>query len=110
MQVGVHVCAVREHLAHRGAGNQSASGAAVALARLHVVRVEKVGVSFIQRLVVGVVRAQDERLEKPAYMRQVPFRRAYIFHRLDDVILRDERLAERFSELPDGPVALGPRG
>jgi hypothetical protein len=96
----VHVAAVGEDLRHRGARDVAALRAAVALPRLHVVRVEEEGVDRVQRPVAGRVRLQDEGLEEPARVREMPLRRADVGHRLHHVVLGGQPLAERSGEAP----------
>src|SRR5713101_2108783 len=52
-----------------------------------VIRVEEVSKCRIEHPVTGVESGQDKGLEKPRRMRQMPFRRADIGHRLDSLIL-----------------------
>jgi hypothetical protein len=110
LHVVVHVGAVVVHLLHRGARDVAALVAAVALARLDVVRVEQVGVLLVKRRIVGRVLAEDERLEEPADMRQVPLRGANVGHRLDDVVFRLQRLTKMLGELPHATIAIDERG
>ena len=116
----VHVRAILEHLAHGRARDEPAHRATVPLARLHVVRVEQIRVSRIRRHIFRRMRAEDERLEEPARMREMPLRRAHVGHAADDVILGIERLAQtlrlrahRFESLGErkrsGGVAFGAR-
>jgi hypothetical protein len=51
---------------------------------------------------------QDESVEKPARVRQVPFGRAGVRHRLDDVVFRFQRLAELFRKRAHLAVAVYP--
>src|ERR671936_1525250 len=64
------------------------------LARLHVVRVEEKRILRIERLVLGHIRREHERLEEPAGVREVPLRGTDVGHRADDVVLRLEWIAE----------------
>ncbi len=56
-----------------------------------IVGIEQVVVSRIQRLVAWQIRLEQKCLEKPADMRQVPFRRADVGHALDDVVFDLQR-------------------
>ena len=47
------------------------------------------------------MRVQQELLEKPGGMRAVPFGRAGIRHRLDDLVLGRQRRGESFGMRPD---------
>src|SRR5690606_37378885 len=47
---------------------------------------------------------QDECLEEPRRMREVPLGRADVLHRLYDVVLRRERLAEPLREPPHSRI------
>jgi hypothetical protein len=56
--------AIFEDFAHGGSRHEPAHRSTVALAGLHVVRIEEKGVARIRRHVLGRVRAEDERLEE----------------------------------------------
>ena len=75
-----------------------------------VIGVEQVGEGGVERPVGGVERLQQKGLEKPAGMRQMPFRRADVGHRLDRLILRSEVGGQGFAGAADQfePGALGP--
>ena len=49
-------------------------------------------------------RFQDQRLEKPAGVRQMPFKRTYFRHRLDAVIFDLQGRAERFAGGADARI------
>ena len=70
-----------------------------------VVGVKEVGVLRHLRLVTGQENFQDEGLKKPAGMREMPFGRADVGHRLHDEIFRLQRFAKTMRKLPDLPVA-----
>jgi hypothetical protein len=91
----VDVRTVGIDLRDRRARDEPALRTAVPLAGLHVVRVEQERVARVERHVPGVVRAEDERLEEPAGVREVPLGRARVGHRADDVVLDRQRLAQR---------------
>ncbi|MCY1362233.1 hypothetical protein D9M69_489380 [compost metagenome] len=78
----VHGLAVGQHLVQRRARQQSALRARMARADCFVIGVEQVAVVRVHRLIVGDARGQHEFLEEPGGVRQVPFRRAGVVHRL----------------------------
>ena len=63
------------------------------LARCYVVGIEKVRKARMKSTISGQKRAKQERLEEPARVCQMPLRRAYVVHGLDDVVLGFERCA-----------------
>ena len=103
----VHVGPEGVHLVDGGAADPAPPVPAVALAGLHVVGIEEVGVGLVRGLVAGEVGLQEEGLEEPAHVRQVPLGGADVLHRLDDVVLGGERLAELLRERPYRAVPVG---
>ena len=61
-------------------------------------------------LVVRYKFGQDEGLEKPRSVSKMPLRRTHIFHRLDDVVLYRQRLAQPLGQGADLAVAAGEAG
>src|SRR5438046_1893799 len=83
-------------------------GSRMARADRLVIGVEKIGKGRVERTVAGVERAEDEGLEKPAGVRQMPLRRAGVGHRLDRLVLGRQIGGQRLALAADGfePVAL----
>ena len=81
--------------------DQPAEVAPVHVARGIVVGVKKIGVLRNHRAVARHPNLQNEGLKKPAGVREMPFRRADVRHRLHDVIFRFERLTEAFGKIAD---------
>ena len=104
-QRGVDVAAIAQHL-RRGVGRVSSPRLRPRLpgARCLVVGIEAVGEAVIERCDSPArCGLQHERLEEPGGVRQVPFGGAGVVHRLDDLVLRAQRLGERERE----PARLG---
>ena len=70
-----------------------------------IVTVEQVFADRMKGTVAVGKRQQDEGLEEPAGMRQVPLGRAHRWHGLQAVVLYHQRLAQRQGRLADLPVA-----
>ena len=85
----VDVRAVAHHLVDGRSRQKAARRAIPARADGLVVRVEQVVIARVERLVAGA-RRQHEGLEEPGRVRQVPFDRATVGHRLRDEILDGE--------------------
>ena len=66
-----------------------------------VIRIEMVGVLWDLGAVALHPNLHDEGLEKPARVREMPFRRTHVRHRLHDVIFRLERAAKPRGEVAD---------
>ncbi|MNE62160.1 hypothetical protein D3C80_1574260 [compost metagenome] len=71
-----------------------------------VVGVEQVVVERLRRAVAGQEGLQQEGLEEPADMRQVPLRRADVGHALDHLILGGQRRADRLAGCTHLPETL----
>ena len=70
-----------------GAGQVAALVAGMAGAGADIIGIEQEGVVGVKRLVALAVLAEQELLEEPGGMGAVPFRRAGVRHRLDQLIL-----------------------
>ncbi len=102
---GVHVASVFHHLRHRGSRHVAALFAAVTLAGLHVIGVEQVIVSRVERLVAGQPLREHEGLPEPGCVRQVPFCWTHLVHGLDDEVLGGETLGQSLGGCPNRPVS-----
>ena len=110
LHVAVDPGAIGVHLAHGRAGDVSALVARMARAGLDVVRVEQEGVPGIEGLVPGEVGPEQEGLEEPGDVGQVPLGGADVLHRLHHAVLGRERLGEGLGAGADIPVAGGECG
>src|SRR5690606_24860434 len=75
-----------------------------------VVGVEQMAEGFVPEPVAWREGVQDELFEEPGRVREMPFRRARVGHRLHDVVLDRERLAERARPGPDVRIAFAHAG
>ncbi len=86
---------------------------ATAPADRFVIGVVEEAEKFVERLIAGQGGREQEGLEEPAHVGQVPLRRADVRHGLDQLVLGAERLREVEGPGPHGGVTphhLGPRG
>src|SRR5437763_1928796 len=90
---------IGEHVGHGWAREQAPPGARELLADTVVIRIEENLVVRVERLVAGFPPRQNERLKKPSRVCQMPSRRARVRHRLDDVVLDRQRLAQSLTQL-----------
>ncbi|MNP16199.1 hypothetical protein D3C76_1085860 [compost metagenome] len=97
------------HLGHPGSRDQPPPRAGEGRAVGFVVGVEQVVVERFRRAVAGQEGLEDEGLEEPGDMRQVPFRRADVGHALDHMVLGAERGADRLAGRAYALVALRQR-
>ena len=102
----VHSGPVGPDLLHGGAGEISTAGPTVPLSGLYVVGVEQEGVALVVQAIAGEVGNEDEGLEEPGRVREVPLRRAHVGHGLDHLILRGEAPGQVPTLLADGAVTL----
>jgi hypothetical protein len=84
---GVDMPAIGGDLLSAGAGQVAALVAGVPRSGADVIRIEQIGVIRVKGFVAPDVFAEQELLEEPGGMGAVPFRRARIRHRLDQLIL-----------------------
>ncbi|GAC1645787.1 MAG: hypothetical protein NVS9B15_03500 [Acidobacteriaceae bacterium] len=89
--VAVHVGAVVHNLLLRRPGEKSSAGAIRVFANLFVVGVEDPDEVFIERLVYRQMRTQQECLEEPGGMCEMPFDRASVGHGLKHLVFGAER-------------------
>ena len=85
----------------------AALGARVHVADRVVVRVEDPLVTIVDGRVAGLPRAEDEALEEPGRVPQVPLRRARFDARLDDLVLDGERRRELERRVAHRAVPVG---
>ena len=78
----VHSSAVELHIGERRPGDQPALSSRVHVAHTLVVAVEQHAECRVERLEIGLEALKDERLEKPGQVREVPFGRTGVGHRL----------------------------
>ena len=88
---GVDMPAVGGDLVGARTGQMAALVAGVARAGADIVGIEQIGVIGVKRLVARAVLAEQELLEEPGGMGAVPFRRARVRHRLDQLVLGRQR-------------------
>src|SRR5262249_36810226 len=89
-----------------GAGQQAALRARMLRADLLVVRVEQLAESGVKGSVVRARSSQDEGLEEPARMGEVPLRGAGIVHRLHLAVLGRERRPQLLGERSHRAIAV----
>jgi hypothetical protein len=85
---GIDVPAIGGDLVGAGAGQVAALMAGVPGAGADVIGIEQEGVVGMEDLVALAVLAEQELLEEPGGMRAMPFGRAGVRHRLDQLVLR----------------------
>src|SRR5512144_1846893 len=83
--------AVGAHLVARGARQQAALRSWMARADALVIGVEAIFEALVEHAIAGQEALQEEGLEEPGGMREVPLGRACIVHRLDDLVLIAQR-------------------
>ena len=91
---GIDVSAIVGNFAGIGPGDKPALRARLPRPRRDVIGIEQIGKALIERFVIRRKRTQQKLLEKPGRVRPMPFGRAGVRHRLDDLILgRQQRRA-----------------
>jgi hypothetical protein len=91
----VDVGPVGAHLRHRRPRQQAALGARMLFADAVVIGVEQHPERRMERLEAGLHALQDKGLEEPRGVRQVPFDRTGVGHRLRAAILVGQRLGQQ---------------
>ena len=100
----VDMGAIGDDLGHRRARQQAPVRTGVPVPHPFVIGVEQVSERGIERRVCRQMRSQDEGLEEPGHMSEMPFRRADVGHRLHLLVFRRERRSEFFAQRPDFAV------
>ena len=88
---GVDVPAIGGDLFRARTGEVAALVAGVARTGTDIIGIEQIGIIGMEGLVIPAVLAEQELLEEPGGMGAVPFCRACVWHRLDQLILRGQR-------------------
>ena len=85
-----------------GAGQMAALVAGMPRSGADIIGIEQKGIVRMKRLVALAVFAEQELLEEPGGMGAVPFRRAGVRHRLDQLILRRQGGGAALGLVSDG--------
>src|SRR5260221_9086504 len=104
----VHMTAIREHFFETRARQEAPLRPRVAIADAVVVGVEQDPVLRRESSVTRLVRNQDESLEEPRRVREMPFHRTRVGHRLDRAILHRKRRGERARRAANREVCFAP--
>ena len=83
--------AIVAHLVRRGPREQPALAARLPRADALIIGVEAIFEALVEHAIVGEEALQQERLEEPGGMREMPFGRARVVDRLHDLILVAQR-------------------
>ncbi len=95
----VDMVAICDDRLERRTGDHAASGTGLTRADALVIGIEQETEVAIERAVVGEVLFENHSLEKPCRMREMPFRRACVRHRLNGRIGVGQRRAEPLARL-----------
>ena len=98
---GVDMPAIGGDLVGAGAGQMAALVAGVPRSGADIVGIEQKSVVRVKRLIALAMLAEQELLEEPGGMGAVPFRRAGVRHRLDQLILRRQSGGPALGLVPD---------
>ena len=103
--------AIGAHLLRRGPRQEPALRARMPGAHALVIGIEAIFEALVEDAIVGEEALQQERLEEPGGVSEMPFGRARIVHHLDDLVLVAQGLGKLGGERPrcDQPVAQGGR-
>ena len=109
----VHVGTVGGDLLRVGTRDEPSPRTLVTRPRGDVIGIEEIAETGVEHLVARLVRPEQELLEEPGRMGAMPFRRARIRHRLDDLVLRRQRRRAALRLAADGakrcePLAAAP--
>ena len=107
LQRFVDMGAVGAHLVERGPAEHAAARARMPRPFRLVIAVEQEGVALVERRVAGQVIAQDEGLEEPGRVGEVPFGGRGVRERLDRRVGVAERRCEVERQLARGEEPLG---
>ena len=105
----IDIPAVGIRLLDGGPGDQPTFGPAMPFSKRIVIRVEEVRVLWMQRPVIRNCRKEQEGLEKPADVGEMPLGRADIWHGLNDIIFGDQGFAQVLRKAANVLVLLNER-
>src|SRR6266404_2181612 len=94
---GADIVAIGADDIDRGTRQQPALGSRMTRTGGLIIGVEEVGEGRVEDPIARVEPSEDERLEEPGRMREMPLCRADIRHRLDRLILRRQIGGKRFT-------------
>ena len=99
---GANMVAISADDIDRRARQHAALGSRMARADRLVIGIEQIGEGRVEHPVVRVEPSEDKCLEEPCRVRQMPFRRAGVGHRLDRLVLGRQIGGQRLGVLPHG--------
>ena len=105
----VDMGATGEDLVQARAAEHAAARARVALALALVIGIEQIGPALVAQAIAGDMVAQDEGLEEPAGVGEVPFGRRGVGHRLEGGVGVGQRRGDGRAQRAHRAVALGQR-
>ena len=103
----VHVRAVIPHLVERGASDQAALRPGVSRPDRLIVGVEQEAERRVERPIAVCERLQQEGLEEPGGVREVPLDRTGVRHGLDLGVLRGQTLSQDLARRAHAPIGVG---
>ena len=103
---GIDMPAIGGDFVGARAGQVAALVAGMPGAGADVIGIEQEGVVGVKRLIARAVLAEQELLEEPGGMGAVPFRRAGVRHRLDQLVLGAQGRRPALGFVPDGEIGL----
>ena len=99
-QPRIDMRAIRQNALDRRSRENAAPGARLARPLAFVIGIEAVVEGFIEHPVAGQVLGENEGLEEPRDVREVPFGRARILRRLDGHVLGRQRVRQSLGQVP----------
>ena len=102
----IDVAAIGGDFVGRGPGQMAALVAGVPGAGADIIGIEEIGVVGMKRRIIRTMLAEQELLEEPGGMGAVPFRRAGIRHRLDQLVLGRQGGGAPLGLVPDGQIGI----
>src|SRR5260370_42579001 len=102
----VNIPAVQVYLLNSWSRNQTSHWPIISLAKRIVIGIKKVRILWMKRCVPGKRRGKEKGLPEPSHVSKMPFRWAYIRHRLNNVILSHQWLTQLLCETTNILVSL----
>ena len=107
--VFVHVCPVADDVVDARTRQKSAFLAGMEFSDLLVIGIEQIAEPRMEFRIARQVGLQQEGLEEPAHMRQMPLGRAGLGGGLDHMVLARQRCAQRFALQSNVQVGVHPK-
>src|SRR5947207_2313547 len=102
----IYIPTILVYLLNSRSRKQTSRWPIISLAKRIVIGIKKVRILRMNGCVPGKRRGKEKGLPEPGYMGEMPFRRAHVWHRLNNIIFSHQRLTQLLCEATNSLISL----